>query len=194
MKTGWSRVWQAALLCSVLAFVRVAVADEDPASLPFRIAVVNLVTILDQAPQSAAASKTLEETFSERESALNQEQLGLEQAQDAFRNAVDTLSQNQRIQRERELRTMRREYSRKLEDLNEEIRVAKDTALEGVQDQVEKAVEAVRAREQIDVVLRESDYLVASKRADITDKVLAYLQQQFETSAKKPQEQAVSGE
>lgn len=153
---------------------------EDP-SPPYRIAVVNVVKVLEQAPQAAAEGKRLESLFAAREAALAQEQLELQRAREALQATGDSLPEAERIQRERELRTLERDYSRKQEDLREEIRFAKDAALEKVQEQVEQAVETVRAEGQIDIVFRESNYIVASARVNLTDKVLAYLQQQFDT-------------
>lgn len=156
---------------------------EEPSS-PYRIAVVNVVKVLEQAPQAAAEGKRLESLFAAREAALAQEQLELQRAREALQATGDSLPEAERIQRERELRTLERDYSRKQEDLREEIRFAKDAALEKVQEQVEQAVEAVRAEGQIDIVFRESNYIVASARVNLTDKVLAYLQQQFDNQQK----------
>ena len=153
----------------------------EDASPSYRLAVVNVVKVLEQAPQAAAEGKRLESLFAAREAALAQEQLELQRAREALQSTGETLPEAARIQRERELRTLERDYSRKQEDLREEIRFAKDAALEKVQEQVEQAVEAVRAEGQIDIVFRESNYIVASARVNLTDKVLAYLQQQFDS-------------
>lgn len=158
----------------------------EDVSPPYRLAVVNVVKVLEQAPQAAAEGKRLESLFAAREAALAQEQIELQRAREALRSTGDTLPEAERIQRERELRTLERDYSRKQEDLREEIRFAKDAALEKVQEQVEQAVEAVRAEGQIDIVFRESNYIVASARVNLTDKVLAYLQQQFDQQKEPP--------
>lgn len=170
-----------ALIGLLLSSLLSSVWAEDP-SPAYRIAVVNLVKVLEQAPQAAAEGKRLESLFAAREAALAQEQLELQRAREALQSTVDVLPEAQRVQRERELRTLERDYSRKQEDLREEIRFAKDAALEKVQEQVEQAVEAVRAEGQIDIVFRESNYIVASARVNLTDKVLAYLQQQFDNA------------
>lgn len=154
----------------------------EDSTLPHRLAVVNVVKVLEQAPQAAAEGKRLESLFAAREAALAQEQLELQRARETLQSTGDVLPEAQRVQRERELRTLERDYSRKQEDLREEIRFAKDAALEKVQEQVEQAVEAVRAEGQIDIVFRESNYIVASARVNLTDKVLAYLQQQFDSA------------
>lgn len=170
-----------ALIGLLLSSLLSSVWAEDP-NPAYRIAVVNLVKVLEQAPQAAAEGKRLESLFAAREAALAQEQLELQRAREALQSTADVLPEAQRVQRERELRTLERDYSRKQEDLREEIRFAKDAALEKVQEQVEQAVEAVRAEGQIDIVFRESNYIVASARVNLTDKVLAYLQQQFDSA------------
>ena len=169
------------LIGLLLSLLFNSVWAEDP-NPPYRMAVVNLVKVLEQAPQSAAEGKRLESLFAAREAALAQEQLELQRAREALQATGDTLPEAERVQRERELRTLERDYSRKQEDLREEIRFAKDAALEKVQEQVEQAVDAVRAEGQIDIVFRESNYIVASARVNLTDKVLAYLQQQFDSA------------
>ncbi|MFZ1570673.1 MAG: OmpH family outer membrane protein [Thiolinea sp.] len=169
------------LIGLLLSLLFNSVRAEDP-NLPYRMAVVNLVKVLEQAPQSAAEGKRLESLFAAREAALAQEQLELQRAREALQATGDTLPEAEQVQRERELRTLERDYSRKQEDLREEIRFAKDAALEKVQEQVEQAVDAVRAEGQIDIVFRESNYIVASARVNLTDKVLAYLQQQFDSA------------
>lgn len=169
------------LIGLLLSLLFNSVRAEDP-NPPYRMAVVNLVKVLEQAPQSAAEGKRLESLFAAREAALAQEQLELQRAREALQATGDTLPEAEQVQRERELRTLERDYSRKQEDLREEIRFAKDAALEKVQEQVEQAVDAVRAEGQIDIVFRESNYIVASARVNLTDKVLAYLQQQFDSA------------
>ena len=169
------------LIGLLLSLLFNSVWAEDP-NPPYRMAVVNLVKVLEQAPQSAAEGKRLESLFAAREAALAQEQLELQRAREALQATGDTLPEAEQVQRERELRTLERDYSRKQEDLREEIRFAKDAALEKVQEQVEQAVDTVRAEGQIDIVFRESNYIVASARVNLTDKVLAYLQQQFDSA------------
>lgn len=171
-------------LIGLLLILGMQSAWAEELSSPYRIAVVNVVKVLEQAPQAAAEGKRLESLFAAREAALAQEQLELQRAREALQATGDSLPEAERIQRERELRTLERDYSRKQEDLREEIRFAKDAALEKVQEQVEQAVEAVRAEGQIDIVFRESNYIVASARVNLTDKVLAYLQQQFDNQQK----------
>ncbi len=184
MKSGWLRpllvLWLSALLNQ-------AVLAEG--ALPFKVAVVDLISLLNGSPQYIEAKRNLEVRFSKLELELNQEKKQIGEMQEAFRREKASLSQEGLLQRERELRTLQRNFNRKLEDIQEQHRFERDRVLQKVQDEIEKAVEAVRERESIDLVLRESDYMFASARINMTSKVLDYLREQFEQAQRKLQQQ-----
>ncbi|MEZ5536886.1 MAG: OmpH family outer membrane protein [Thiolinea sp.] len=148
-------------------------------TIQYRLAVVRMSTILREAPQAEAASNSLRERFARREETLGKEQEAIQKAEEDFLANRSTLPEDQLIRMESELRTRQRDLKRSREDLREEVRLAKDQELTKLQENVANAIEAIREREQIDIVFRESDYIVASKRVDITRQVLDYLQQQF---------------
>ena len=146
----------------------------------YRIAVVDMADVLDRSPQSAAESQLLDKKYGDRERALAKSQESLVQAEENFRLALPSLSDSERIGEESKLRAKQRVVKRSREDLREEVRIAKDSALIRLQKDVYDAIKAVREQESIDIVFREGDYIVADSKLDITDKVLAYLQKQFE--------------
>lgn len=171
------------LLTQVLLLVLMpySLARADNHVQPYRLAVVNMSAILKRAPQSAAESEQLEERFASRERALAVRQEELRRADEAFSRERNQLSADALVQRESELRAFQRRLKREREDLREEVRISKDRALNRLQSKVSEAIETVRQREAIDIIFRESDYIVASERMDVTDKVLQELQQQFES-------------
>lgn len=152
----------------------------NPVSDVYRFAVVDFSQLLDQAPQAQAVTQRLEIRFSARESELAQEKLQLENAQQNLALSSEDLSPEALIQSERDLRSRRRAYFRKLEDYREEVSIARNNSLQEIQDAIDHAIESVREQQNIDLVLRESQYMVASKRINITQDVLAYLEQQFQ--------------
>lgn len=176
------RTFAALLLVLALTLqVSYAPARADSHAQPYRFAVVNMSAILKRAPQSAAESEQLEERFASRERALAVRQDELRRADEAFSRERSQLSADALVQRESKLRAFQRRLKREREDLREEVRISKDRALNRLQSKVSEAIEAVRQREAIDIIFRESDYIVASERMDVTDKVLEELQQQFES-------------
>ena len=73
-----------------------------------------------------------------------------------------------------------------MEDFRDELRTARDLAMDSVQNVIFQAIEEVRAQQGIDLVFKENDYIAASKRVDMTDKVLAYLVTQQSNTGQSP--------
>jgi len=80
-------------------------------------------------------------------------------------------------EKEREIRSRKRIRSRSLQDFREELRFARDEALDNVQKEVFRAIDEVRIAQKIDIVFQ--DYISASQRVDITPLVLEYLKQKI---------------
>lgn len=174
--------WVSRLLFAVLALLGASMALADDAARPFRLAIVNVSTLLESSPQSKAANDKLKAAFVTREEGLNKEQQAIQQAEEelAVRLEAGSISEEEKLQQQRELRDRKRKNTRALEDFREEVRTARDTAVDNLQTQIVQAIGEVREQEQIDVVLRESDYIVASDRGDITAKVMQHLEQKFQ--------------
>jgi outer membrane protein len=158
---------------------------DNAATQPVRIAVVNVAALLDNSPQSKDAEAKLKLDFVPREQKLAADQKQMQQLEDDLANRNDTgsLSADEKLQRQRELRDRQRKYSREMEDFREEVRVARDAAIDALQNGIVQAIGEVREQEKIDLVLRESNYIVASDRIDITSKVMQHLEQKFQAQA-----------
>lgn len=163
-------------------------AEEPVVQQPVRIAIVNVATLLDNAPQSRAADAQLKLKFVPREQKLEAEQKAIQQLEDelASRNEAGSLLEEDKVQRQRELRDRKRKYAREMEDFREEVRAARDTAIDTLQAGIIQAIGEVRKQEKIDIVLRESNYIVASDRIDITAKVMQHLEQKFQAQTSAP--------
>lgn len=174
--------------------VGLATARADDNVRPVSIAIVNVSTLLENSPQSKAANDKLKADFVPREEALNTEQKAIREMEETLSARIDAgaLSEDEKLQQQRELRDRQRKYSRAMEDFREEVRSARDQAIDTLQNQIVEAIGEVREQEHIDLVLRETDYIVASDRIDITDEVMQYLKKKFQAeqaaSGVKPQE------
>lgn len=165
-------------LLVVCGLVTPAIATESTFST--RIATVDVRFLLKNSPQSNIATEQLKKRFQHREKELESEIASIQQLDNELRQMTPDLSQDEIIQRKRELRDKRRSHSRVVEDYREDLRLARNTALEDVQKTVFEAIDDVREKEGIDVVIQ--DYVSASKRSSITDKVLIHLQMLLEES------------
>ena len=184
-------------LLAVLLLPALAIAEDNASTSPFRIAIVDVSVLLENSPQSKAANEKLKSTYVPREESLNKEQQAIQQLEEALAVRIEagTVSEADKLEQQRELRDRKRKNVRALEDFREEVRTARDTAVDNLQSQIVLAIGEVREREQIDVVLRESDYIVASNRVDMTNKVMQHLEQKFQadkaaaTSAEPPRKE-----
>jgi outer membrane protein len=145
-----------------------------------KIATVNIAQLMEKSPQTKSASEKLKADYAKREQELENEKRDLQAAKDELTQKVTNhqISETELVQLQRDLRSRERLYIRTQEDFNNELNAARDLAVEKVQNQVFQAIEAVRAEQDIDIVFKESDYITASKRIDLTDKVLIFLEKQ----------------
>jgi len=138
------------------------------------VGVVDVSFLMENSPQSEIASEKLKSKFSPQEQKLAQE-LDEINALELELNELNFAKKDLVLQRqkERQLRTIKRARSRSLQDFREELRFARDLALDEVQKEVFTAIDEVRKLQNIDIILQ--NYISASKRVDITTAVLEYL-------------------
>ena len=144
------------------------------------IAVVNVTYLLKNSPDAELASQSLKDRFSPIEKALADEQDKVKKLEEELEKNKATWSQDRTIRRTREIRALNREGARALEDFREELRFARDIALDEVQKNVFQAIEEVRKNRKIDIVIQE--YVAASERVDLTPFVLNHLRQKLDSN------------
>lgn len=145
------------------------------------VGVVNVTYLMEKAPQSEVASAKLKNQFSPQEKKLAAELDELNKLEiELDKIKVTKKNLNLQRQKERELRSRKRIRSRSLQDFREELRFARDSALDDVQKEVFRAIDEVRIQQNIDIVLQ--DYVSASQSVDITPLVLEYLKKKINAS------------
>ncbi len=147
------------------------------------LGVVDVTYLMEHAPQAEIASNQLKSKFQPQEKALAKALDEIQSMEAALEKGAQSLTVTERRRKERELRSKKRSRSRALQDFREELRFARDSALDDVQKEVFQAIDTVRQRLGIDIVLQ--DYVSASKRIDITQSVLAHLKQKL-LNSKEP--------
>lgn len=159
-----------------------SVVADEVAQRSVRIAIVDVAKLLANAPQSKAADAKLKVDFVPREQNLEADKKVIRQLEDDLAVGLQSgvLPDAEKVERQRELRELQRNYARAMEDFREEVRLARDSAIDALQAEIVQAIVEVREREKIDLVLRESNYIVASDRIDITATVMQHLEQKFQ--------------
>lgn len=156
------------LVITLISFT-VKSADESAIS----IAVVNVTYLMKNAPEAEIASQVLKAKFSPKELELAKEQDEIGQLEKVRDRNRSIWSEEEIRNAEREIRSLKRDRTRTLEDFREELRFAKDSALDEVQKSVFLAIEEVRINRNIDIVIQE--YVSASARVDLTPHVITHL-------------------
>lgn len=163
---------------AILLASQLSAGNTLKAAEPVSVGVVNVTFLMENAPQSEKASTQLKNKFLPQEKKLANELDAINKLEKELEDIKSKSSDiNLQRQKEREIRSRKRIRSRSLQDFREELRFARDEALDNVQKEVFRAIDEVRIAQKIDIVFQ--DYISASQRVDITPLVLEYLKQKI---------------
>ncbi len=139
-----------------------------------KVGYVQVDKILKEAPQTAATGKKLEREFSPRSQELEKMKKEIAQIEGDLEKNRLTLTDKERRQKQRQASTLKIEFSRKQRELREDINLRKNEELSVLQDRINGAVKTVSEQDGYDLVMY-GGVAYASKKIDITDKVLKLL-------------------
>lgn len=163
------------LLHSILAVSLVLFASPAfSAAGDIKFAFVNVEQILKDAPQTAESGKKLEKEFSARQQDLEKMAKQIKDHESSLDKDSLTMSETDRRNKERDISNLKIEFQRKQRELREDANLRKNEELAAIQERINKAVAAVAEAEGYDLVIY-GGVAYASKKADITDKVLKSL-------------------
>ena len=142
----------------------------------YRIAYVNTQRI-SKAAQEAQPYKSelqkIEQDFSKRDKDIRDFDAHLKALSEKFDKDSLTLSDSDRVKRQRELVDMDKELQRKKREFLEDLNQRRNEELSSILDHVTKVIQQIAEAEKYDLVLQEAVYI--SPRIDITDKVIKAL-------------------
>ena len=139
----------------------------------FRIGFVSTDRIFKEAGTAKAAQVKLEQEFSKREKELLDQGAGLKTLSDKFEREAPTLTEGQRVARQKQLVDQDRDFQRKRREFQEDLNARKNEELQLVLERANKVVKQVAEAERYDMILQEAVYV--NPKHDITDKVLKVL-------------------
>ena len=139
----------------------------------FKAGFVNTDRIFREAAMAKAAQSKLEAEFSKREKDLVDKGNALKSASEKFEREAPTMSESQRISRQRQLVDQDREFQTKRREFQEDLNSRKQEELQQILDRANRVVKQVAEAEKYDVILQEAVYV--NPKLDITDKVIKAL-------------------
>ncbi len=139
-----------------------------------KIGFVNSARVLQEAPQAERARVKLQTEFEPRDKKIVVMQKALKKLEDEMNRDSAVMSETVRKKKERKLLTMKRDIKRTQEEFNEDLNLRRNEELNNLQQKVYEAIVSLAKEEHYDVILGDS-VMFASKRVDITDKIIKRL-------------------
>ena len=138
-----------------------------------KIAFVSTERIFREAAPAKAAQAKLEQEFAKRDRDLQDMAARLKAQSDKLDKDTSVLSDSDRAKRQRDLSDLDKEFQRKQREFREDLNQRRNEELAVVLERTNKVIRQIAESEKYDIVFQEAVY--ASKRIDITDKVLKEL-------------------
>ncbi len=139
-----------------------------------KIGFVNSAQVLQEAPQAELARVKLQSEFEPRDKKIVSMQKALKKLEDEMSRDSAVMSESVRKKKERNILSMKRDVKRAQEEFNEDLNLRRNEELNTLQQKVYDAIVSLAEEEHYDVILGDS-VMFASKRVDITDKVIKRL-------------------
>ncbi|NNK33713.1 MAG: OmpH family outer membrane protein [Xanthomonadales bacterium] len=141
-----------------------------------RIGYVDMKVVLDNAPQVIAGRAKLDQEFRGRNDAIQMDEMRADSLE--MRIQQGDLTGDSRLRLERELRELKRNISRRKEDLRDELSFRRTEEVQQLEAQINVAVREIAERNGYDLIVS-SPVIYASPQMDITDLILEQLEVEF---------------
>ena len=151
-----------------------------------KIGVVNVAQLLEQAPQSAAVNELLTREFQQRQGEILNLRQQLQTQTERFQRDSAVMSEEERLNLERQIRDGQRELQRTENEYLEDLNIRRNEELNKLQRALLQQVQAYARSAQYDIVV--SDVLYFSTAVDITAAVLANLQREGGSTGSEEEE------
>ena len=157
-----------------LALVVSAVACCVPVQAQdFKAGFVNTDRIFREPNSAKAAQAKLEQEFSRREKDIIELGNSIKAMSEKYERDAPTLSESQRVSRQKQLVEQDRDLQRKRREFQEDLNARKNEELQQVLERANRVVKQVAEAEKYDAIFQEAVYI--NPKHDITDKVIKAL-------------------
>ena len=141
-----------------------------------RIGYVDMKEVLDSAPQVMAGRAKLDQEFRSRNDAIEMDDMRADALEIRLQQA--DMTDDNRLRMERELREMRRNISRRKEDLRDELSFRRTEEVQQLEEQINIAVQEIARRNGYDLIVS-SPVIYANPDLDITSLILEQLEVEY---------------
>lgn len=167
-------MWYCARTICVLLLGLALSASVDAQQL--RIGYVDMKEVLDNAPQVVAGRAKLDQEFRSRNDSIEMDELRADALETRLQQG--DMTADSRLQMERELRELRRNVSRRHEDLRDELSFRRTEEVQQLEAEINIAVQEIAQRNGFDLIIS-SPVIYANPDLDITNLILEQLEVEF---------------
>jgi outer membrane protein len=147
-----------------------------PAWAEGKMAVVDFQRLAQESPQGKAIMEAMRAEFSPRERTLQATMQALKAKQDKLQKDAATMSEDQRIRAEKELRDGERDFERARGELQDDVTARRNEEMSRLQRTLIEEVRTYAKAQNYDLVVSTEAVLYETPNYDITPAVLAALQ------------------
>ena len=143
-----------------------------------KIGYINTQRITTESALAKAAQVKLDQEFAKRQKDLTEQQASLKAFAEKFEREAPTLTETQRVTKQKEYAELSRDYQRKQREFQEDGNGRRNEELQVIYEKANKAVKVVGEAEKFDLILQvDGPGVIAysNNRLDVTDKVLKIL-------------------
>lgn len=141
-----------------------------------RIAYVDMKKVLDDAPQVMAGRSKLDQEFRDRNDTIQLDEMRADSLEQRLQQG--DLDAENRVLMERDLREMRRNITRRKEDLRDELSFRRTEEVQRLEEQINVAVQEIARRNGFDLIVS-SPVIYANPDLDITNLILEQLEVEY---------------
>lgn len=145
-----------------------------------KIGYVNIVTVIEKAPQGELALKRLDAEFAPRDKKLIEMREQIKTIETDLEKDSLVLSSADRGKKERELLVLQRDVRRATQEFREDYNLRRNEELAALQKLVYKTIISMAKKEKYDLIIHEGA-VYSSNTIDITGQVLEILKQNAST-------------
>jgi outer membrane protein len=147
-----------------------------PAWAELKIGVVDPQLLLAESPQGKAASESMRAEFAPRQRTLQAQEQALKAKQEKLQKDGATMTDDQRVRAEKELRDAARDLERARGEFNDDATAKRNEEMSRLQKTLGEEVRTYAKAQNYDLILTGETVVYAAPSYDITPAILAALQ------------------
>jgi outer membrane protein len=153
-----------------------ALAALPAAGAEVKIAVVDFQKLAVESPQGKAVQESIRAEFAPRQRTLAAQEQALKSREDKYQKDSATMTEDQRVRAEKELRDSARDFERSKAEAQDDFNARRNEALSRLQRTIIEEVRTYGKSQNYDLILDQGGVIYNASAADITPAVLSALQ------------------